>query len=64
MKVFSKAAFEKNAERGIKNRIPASHREAADGQEVVGETVNYEVDGLGYHLYPVDDDWTEEVDES
>jgi|GEM_PF-995372 len=59
--IFSRAAFEANAEPHIKKLLPKSHRTVLDGLEVAfkGEfgTVDYEADGERWYLYPVCPKW-------
>lgn len=60
--IFSRAAFEANAALTVKRLLPASHRNALDGLEVVFSedglgSVDYEADGKSWHLYPVYRRW-------
>ena len=64
-RIFSRAAFEANAEPGIKKLLPISHREALDGLVVTFSEgkfgkVYYEADGEGWYLYPVYWEWCKE----
>lgn len=63
--VFSRKRFEENAEPYVKKLVPENHRTALDGLPVqfVGEsfgTVDYEVQGEEFTLYPVYPEWCEE----
>lgn len=58
---FSAERFRKNAEQAIRKRVPQSHLDVLDGMEVTGDTLEYQVDGEEYYLFPVYTEWCEEV---
>lgn len=63
--VFSRKRFEENAELYVKKLIPEAHRIALEGLLVHFEgesfgTVDYEVEGKEYTLYPIYPEWCEE----
>lgn len=61
--VFSKKNFELNAPSYVKRLVSELHREALEGKTVVFTeeygTVDYQVNGEDYTLYPVDRNWCE-----
>lgn len=59
---FSMKKFRKNAENAIKKRVPQPHLDILDGMEVTvtRDTLEYQVDGEKFYLFPVCPEWCDE----
>ncbi|WP_230397995.1 hypothetical protein [Novisyntrophococcus fermenticellae] len=57
---FSVEKFRKNAEHAIRKRVPQPHLDILDGMEVTRDTLEYQVDGEKFYLFPVYPEWCEE----
>lgn len=60
MMKFSVEKFRKNAEHAIRKRVPQPHLDILDGMEVTRDTLEYQVDGEKFYLFPVYPEWCEE----
>lgn len=57
---FNAGKFMAVADGACRKALPASHRQALDGKEVIDGKIEYSADGCGWYLFPVLPEWCDD----